>query len=335
MSLLAHLNLVGDTLSDTVGASIRCAVKEDLDPDAEKELRFCLPTLTDVQVVDCVDYSERKDAAKILWHVFQKAQEGKDRGIFIKFSQYAEVAQYVEQMYNYKFPQTFFTKISSNFFLRLMETNVCGQIKRGYHFRRQNTVRFDEFNSEYTMLVFNKNVFFIPANLWNRVIHIGYKDAIFGEECSEVRLFTKVKKTIFKMLFRVDSPILLQAEVVLDKLVAKQKIKEGKPFCAIRGDQFVNLNLPTYNIVGRTNNSMRDYRMYRKIVAKGHIKAKKKSNVKEFTIIYLDFFDEHESNEVILEPNATTEMIGRSITMLIIPQNCQVRMKHRIVSRGW
>ena len=59
-------------------------------------------------------------------------------------------------------------------------------------------------------------------------------------------------------------------------------------------------------------------------IEKGHIKARRKSNIKQFTLIYLDFFDDDENKEVILEKNSTNEMIGRSLTMLIIPENCQV-----------
>ena len=131
------------------------------------------------------------------------------------------------------------------------------------------------------------------------------------------------------MCFREETQILLQAEVLSAQGSAREKIKEGTPFCAIRGDHFNKLTLPSYHILSRTNNTTRDYRMVRKIIARGHIKAKKRSSIKEFRIIYLDFFSEHESKEEILEPNTMTEMIGRSITMLIIPENCQVSLPVR------
>ena len=319
-----------------MGAVIRSAIKDDLGHDGEQELRFCIPTLTNVQVVDCLDYNERQDAAKVLWHVFHKKQECKERGIFIKFQQYAEICVHVEQKYNYRFLQQYYPRLNPSMFLKLMENIVWGQVKKDYQFRRQNVIRFEGSESlthrtgsdEWIVLVFNKNVFFVPAELWISVIQFDYKDAIFGEDCHEVRLLKKGKKSFFNISFRKDSPILLQAEAIQDTsssiILVQQKIKEGKPFCSIRGDQFAELNLPSYHISKRENNHLADYRMYRKVVAKGHIRAKKKGNIKEFTVVYLDFFDEDESKEVILEPNTTTEMIGRSITMLIIPENCQV-----------
>jgi hypothetical protein len=325
---LAHQSLVGESISGNVGAVIRCAIKDELALDGEKELRFCIPTLTDVQVVDCLDYNERQDAAKVLWHVFHKAQECKERGIFIKFQQYAEICLHVEQKYHYRFPQQYYPRLNPSMFLKLMEAIVWGQVKKDYQFRRQNVIRFKDSELEWIVLVFNKNVFFVPANLWINVIQFDYKDAIFGEDCHEARLLKKGKKSVFKISFRKDSPILLEAEALQDTscslLLVQQKIKEGKPFCAIRGDQFAELNLPAYHISKRENDHLADYRMYRKVVAKGHIKAKKKGIIKDFTIVYLDFYDEDESKEVILEPNSNTEMIGRSITMLIIPENCQV-----------
>ena len=117
--LPGHPSLVGGDLSETVGASIRCAVKDEA-PDTGKELRFCLPTLIGVQVVDCVDYSAEENAT-FLWHLLQNSQEGRNRGFFLRFSQYAEICLHVEQHFHYKFPEKYYTKLSTNKFLKLME----------------------------------------------------------------------------------------------------------------------------------------------------------------------------------------------------------------------
>ena len=323
---IAHSTLVGESLSHTTGAVIRCAPKDDIDSTSNtRELRFCLPTLTDVHIVDCINYSEKQDAPKLLWHDLQAARLAKERGLFIRFMQYAEICLHVEQTYHYKFPQLYYPRIKSNLFSKLVENNISGQLKREYHFRRQTNIRFLDSNMECVVLIFNKNVFFVPTILWNRTYHKCFDDPIFGEDCHDARLFKKSKKLVFKISFRKDSPILLQAEVVLDKTQVQQKIKDNEPFCVIRGDQFQSINLPSFCLLERFNREcVKDYRMCRRIVAKGHIKARRKSNIKQFTLIYLDFFDDDESKEVILEKNSPNEMIGRSLTMLVIPENCQV-----------
>ena len=325
LTFLANERLLGEFISKTKGAVIRCAPKEDLEFGAEKEIRFCLPTITgDTQVVDCLDYSHRKDTSKMLLHRFKNSIHAKDRGVFINFNQYSELCLFVEQTRHQIFPHQYYSRLQSSIFMKLLESNVSGQIKKDYQFRRKTTITFVESNVECIVLIFNKNVFFVPAILWNVVMQNGFRDALFGEECHQVRLSKKHGKTAFKICFRKDCPILLEAELVQGECLAEQKLKDGKPFCAIRGDLFATLRLPSYRITEHANEFHTDYRMYRKIVAKGHIKAKKKSTVKSFTIIYLDFFDEDESEEVIFERNSFNEMIGRSITMLIIPQNCQV-----------
>ena len=326
--------MVAESISKNKGAAVRCALIDKTDHDLGSELRFSVPTLTGYQVIDCLDYSSKNDGSKALWHTFQHAQQTNNKGLFIRFLQYSDVCLHVEENYHYQFPQQVQAQACPKFH-NLLETNLWGTVKSGYFFRRHNIIRFYEPTSDasrvhecgagFVVLIFNKNVFFVPYKLWSTFFYAAFKDAKFGEECYDTRLLSRNRKTSFKIRFRKDSPVVLEAEIVHETTVAQQKIKDGKPFCIIRGRSFEKLKLPIYSITGRQNDCFNDYNMHRRIWARGYVKAKKKSLIRSFSFYYLDMFDDDESKEIIFEPNSISETIGRSITMLIIPQTCEVR----------
>ena len=337
--ILAPLSMVSESTSNKRGASVRCALIDSSDQTIATELRFSIPTLSSYQIIDCLDYSNDKEGTKNLWHDFQHSQEGHNKAMFIKFLQYAEVCLHIEQKFHYQFPQHMQSPLCPKLH-SLLETNVWGTFKRGYFFRRLNIIRFSDKNADgiecgfvdYASLIFNKNVFFVPWKIWSTFFFAAFKDAMFGEECYDVRLLKRNKKTSFKIRFRKESLIVLEADLIQDPLVVQQKIKERKPFCAVRGNTFgkiiSSLKLSgifgTHSITGRQNDLINDYNMHRRIWAKGSIKAKKKSAIKSFTIYYFDMFDECESKEVVFEKNSINETIGRSLTILVVPESCQV-----------
>ena len=333
--ILAPLSIVNESISNKKGELVRCAFIDKTDQNYGTELRFSVPTLAGYQIIDCLDYSSRQDGTKNLWHTFQHAPERNNIGLFLKFIQYAEVCRHIEEKYHYQFPQYLPSSLCPKIH-NLLQTNVWGTAKSGHFFRRQNTIRFYEHNEkglevgnvDFVALVFNKNVIFVPMKVWTNFFYAAFKDAIFGEECYDVRLLKRNKKTSFKIRFRKESLIMLEAEIVQDQMATQQKIKDSKPFCVVRGNSFGNLKFPLHSIIGRPNEVINDYNMHRRIWGKCYIKAKRKSTIKHFTIYYLDIFDEYESKEMVLEPNSMNETIGRSITMLIVPEACQVGLTY-------
>ena len=333
--ILAPLPIVNESISNKKGELVRCAFIDKTDQNFGTEVRFSVPTLTSYQIIDCLDYSSRQDGTKNLWHTFQHAPERNNIGLFLNFSQYAEVCLHIEEKYHYQFPQYLPSPLCPKLH-NLLQTNVWGTVKSGHFFRRQNTIRFYEHNEkgrevgcvDFIVLVFNKSVIFVPMKIWTSFFYAAFKDAIFGEECYDVRLLKRNKKTSFKIRFRKESLIMLEAEIVQDQMATQQKIKDSKPFCVVRGNSFGKLKFPLHSIIGRPNDVINDYNMHRRIWGKCYIKAKKKSTIKYFTIYYLDIFDEYESKEMVLEPNSMNETIGRSITMLIVPEACQVGSKY-------